>query len=103
MSMTNPVARLRIARDRRKAEAALDGALLKQTGLLATLILAHRETASEPFLDQAELMRLVKSQQSLLSASGEHCRACQPKAPKSIQSPALNGARQAFTSKRMAA
>jgi len=67
---TFPVAQLTIARDRRPAEAALDGALLKQTGLLATLI-TERETAA-PVLDHAELMRLVKSQQSLLSAVRQH-------------------------------
>ena len=70
MSMPLHVARTRISGDRRQAEAALDDALLKQTGSLATLITARRETASEPFLAQAELMRLVRSQQTLLSASG---------------------------------
>lgn len=67
MTMTRPASHLRIARDTGRAEAALDGALLKQTGLLATLITTRRATASEPFLGQSELMRLVKSQQTLLS------------------------------------
>jgi hypothetical protein len=67
MTNTHPVAKLRIARDLRQADAALDGALLKQDGLLATLITARGETRSSS-LGQAELMRLVKSQQTLLSA-----------------------------------
>lgn len=74
MSMTLPVAQLRITRDLRQAEAALDDALLKQTSLLATLITARRNTGQEPFVGQAELMRLVRSQQTLLAASGDLAR-----------------------------
>jgi hypothetical protein len=71
MTMTFPMADLPISGDLRQADAALDGVLLKQTGLLATLVTARRETGSAPLLGHAELMRLVKSQQSLLSPSGE--------------------------------
>lgn len=69
MSMTLPGAPLRITRDLRQADAALDGALLRQSGLLATLITDRRPTGAAPSLCEAELMRLVKSQQSLLSAA----------------------------------
>ena len=71
MSMAKPVAQLRLTRDLCNAETALDGTLLNQTSLLATLITTRREATSEPFLGQTELMRLVKSQQSLLSTSGQ--------------------------------
>jgi len=69
MTMTLPAAKLRIARNLHQAEAALDGALLKQDGLLATLITARSETGRVSSLGHAELMRLVKSQQTLLSSS----------------------------------
>lgn len=69
MTITHPVAELRTARDLCQADAALDGAMLRQDGLLATLIAARAEDCSAPSLDHAALMRLVKSQQSLLSAS----------------------------------
>jgi hypothetical protein len=65
MSRALPIARLR------QADAALDGALLKQTGLLAGVIIAGRETGSGRALQQAELMRLVKSHQTLLTSSDE--------------------------------
>ena len=71
MTMIFPVAELPISRDLRQDEAALDGVLLKQTSLLATLVTGRRETASPSFVGHAELMRLVKSQQSLLSPAGE--------------------------------
>lgn len=71
MSMAPPVAHMRTAGNLRQADAALDGVLLKQTGLLASLISAGRATGSRPLLGQAELMRLVKSQQVFLSASGK--------------------------------
>jgi hypothetical protein len=71
MSQTTPVAYLQIASIRRPADSALDDALLKHTSLLSTLISGRVEVRKEPVLGQAELMRLVESQQSLLSASRE--------------------------------
>jgi hypothetical protein len=68
MTTTLSLALLQIVRDRRQDDAALDGALLKQTSLLATLITARREAASASYVNHAELMRLVRSQQSMLSA-----------------------------------
>jgi len=69
------VAELRSTRDRGQSDAALDGALLKQTGLLATLVTTRRETTGPSFVGHAELMRLVKSQQSLLSSNADQARA----------------------------
>lgn len=74
MRMTVPVAQMRIARDLREAEAALDEALLKQASLLATMVTARRETGSAPFTGQEALMRLARSQQTLLSAGGDLAR-----------------------------
>jgi hypothetical protein len=72
--MNISVAQMRITRDLRQAEDSLDDALLKQAKLLTTLITARRETGTESFVGQIELMRLVKSQQTLLSAAGDLAR-----------------------------
>ena len=74
MSMTTDVAQLRITRDLHDAEAALDEALIRQAQLLTTLVSARRETGVAPFVGQEALMRLVKSQQSMLDAGGELAR-----------------------------
>ncbi|WP_379551048.1 hypothetical protein [Qipengyuania sp. DGS5-3] len=74
MTMDQEVARLRIGRDLRDAEAKLDAALLSQSALLTTLVTARSETESEPFLGHEALLRLTKSQQALLDAGGELAR-----------------------------
>lgn len=74
MRMTVPVAQMRITRDLREAEAALDEALLKQASLLTTMVTARRETGGDPFVGQEALMRLARSQQTLLSAGGDLAR-----------------------------
>jgi len=73
-TMTTDVAQLRIARDLHEAEAALDEALIRQARLLSTMVSARRETGVGPFVGQDALMRLVKSQQSMLDAGGELAR-----------------------------
>ncbi|MDF8335206.1 hypothetical protein [Novosphingobium cyanobacteriorum] len=72
--MTIEVAQLRITRDLHEAEAALDEALIRQANLLATMVGARRETGVDPFVGQDALMRLVKSQQSMIDAGGELAR-----------------------------
>ena len=74
MEMTINVAQMRIVRDLREAEAALDQALLTQSSLLATMVEARRATGSAPFLGQEAMMRLTKSQQTLLSAGSDLAR-----------------------------
>ncbi len=74
MSMTIPVAQLRITRELREAEAALDDALLRQSALLTTLVASRRQTGSEPFLGHEALLRLAKSQHTLLSAGSDLAR-----------------------------
>jgi hypothetical protein len=74
MSMTIPVAQLRISRDISEAERALDEALIRQSSLFTTMVAARRETGSAPFVGQEALLRLAKSQQALLDAGGNLAR-----------------------------
>ena len=74
MTMPIETARMRIARELHSAEHALDDALLRQTKLMETMVGSRRETGSDPFLGQSALMRLAKSQQTLLSAGGDLAR-----------------------------
>lgn len=74
MSMTVPVAQLRIARDIGEAERALDEALIRHSSLFTTMVTARRETAADPFLGHEALLRLARSQQALLEAGGDLAR-----------------------------
>lgn len=74
MSMTKSVAQMRITSDLREAEKALDEALLRQSTLLSTMISARRETGVGPALGHDALLRLVKSQQTILTAGGDLAR-----------------------------
>lgn len=74
MSMTVPVAQLRIARDISEAEKALDEALIRQSSLFTTMVSARRETGGDPFAGHEALLRLAKSQQALLEAGGNLAR-----------------------------
>lgn len=74
MSMTVPVARMRISRDISEAEKALDEALIRHSSLFTTMVSARRETASNPFAGHEALLRLARSQQALLEAGGDLAR-----------------------------
>ena len=74
MSMTVPVAQLRIARDINAAEQALDEALIKHSSLFTTMVSARRETGSAPFTGHEALLRLTKAQAALLEAGGNLAR-----------------------------
>lgn len=74
MPMSNNVAHLRISRELREAELAVDEALLKQSALLSTLIKARQDTGAGPFTGHDALLRLSRSQLTLLSASGHLAR-----------------------------
>lgn len=74
MTMSKSVARMRIARELQSAESALNDALLKQSSLFTTMVAARRDTEVEPFTGQDALLRLARSQQSLLSAGGDLAR-----------------------------
>jgi hypothetical protein len=68
--MDTETARLRIARDTHQAEQAVNDALLKQSELFTTIVAARRDTESPAFLGHAELLRLARSQRSLLDVAG---------------------------------
>lgn len=74
MSMNRTVAELRIRRELRDAEAALNEALLKQCALFSTLVSARRDLGEPSLLGQDILMRLLRSQQSLLGAGNDLAR-----------------------------
>jgi hypothetical protein len=73
-AMSFDVAQLRVTRDLQDAEAALDEALLSQAKLLMTMVGVRRDAGLEPFAGQDALMRLLKSQQSMVDAGGELAR-----------------------------
>lgn len=74
MEMSPTVAQMRIVRDLRSAEEALDVALIQQSKLLTTMVEARRDTGSSPFLGQEALIRLTKSHQTLVSAGSDLAR-----------------------------
>lgn len=74
MTMTYPIATLRISSRLSAAEVALDEALLKQSELMSTLLVARLETGVAPFTGQEQLIRLVKAQQAITSSSNDLAR-----------------------------
>lgn len=74
MTMTKHVAQVRIARELADAEASLNEALLKQSQLFTTLLTARRDAGVNHIQGQDALLRLAKTQQSLLSAGGDLAR-----------------------------
>ena len=74
MSMSIPVAQMRIVRDINEAERALDEALIRHSSLFTTVVTARRETGSAPFTAHEALLRLAKAQQALLEAGGNLAR-----------------------------
>ena len=75
MSMTIPVAQMRLSREMSEAEKALDEALIRQSSLLTSVITARRETGVGPFVAHEALLRINKSQQALLEAGSNLARA----------------------------
>lgn len=74
MTMTKSVASVRIAREMLDAEQALNDALLKQSSLFTSMLTARRDTTVDSFIGQDALLRLSRSQQSMLSAGGDLAR-----------------------------
>ena len=74
MSMTVPVAQMRIARDINEAERALDEALIRHSSLFTTMVAARLETGAGTSVGHEALLRLAKSQQALLEAGGNLAR-----------------------------
>lgn len=74
MTMTIPVATLRISTGIRDAETALDHALLKQSQLLTEMISARMLDDGPAFVGQVEVMRLIKAQQSVTASANDLAR-----------------------------
>ena len=49
MTMPFPVANMRVSREMKQAEYALDEALLRHSSLFASMVTARRETGMDPF------------------------------------------------------
>ena len=64
MGMSHNVAQMRIVRELREAEEALDTALLRQSSLLTTMLEARRDTDTDPFVGQEAMLRLTRSHQT---------------------------------------
>lgn len=74
MSMSVPVASMRIANELKEAEVALDRALLTQSRLLSEMLSARLAVNGEAFIGQAEVMRLLKAQQSVTASTNDLAR-----------------------------
>lgn len=74
MAMNFSVAQFRITREIREAEAALDAALVRHSELFTTLVSSRGELGVNAFLGQEALLRLTKSQSSLMAASNDLAR-----------------------------
>ncbi|WP_423140752.1 hypothetical protein ACOYW6_07730 [Parablastomonas sp. CN1-191] len=68
MPMTLPAAEARIRREVPAAEAGIDDALLQTINLMATVLAARRDVGASADAGQAVLMRLAKTQNSLIEA-----------------------------------
>lgn len=73
MAMTVQIAQTRIQRELIEAEQALDEALIRGSRLFTSLVTARRDLGIGG-VGQDTLLRLAKTQQSLLSAGGDLAR-----------------------------
>lgn len=75
MTMTIRVATMRITDGIRKAETALNQALLSQSQLLTEMVNARLlDSESGAFVGQVEVMRLIKAQQSVSASANDLAR-----------------------------
>ena len=70
MTMTTTVAHARLARELTDAETALNEALIRQSQLFTSMIVARRDVEVDQFTGQDVLLRLNKAQQELLASGG---------------------------------
>lgn len=75
MTMNTEVAALRIARDLKQFEDALDAALAAQCALGATLAQARIDTETPMVVGHVALMRLAKAGQQIIAARADTIRA----------------------------
>lgn len=74
MAMTVNVAQTRISRELLEAEEALDEALIRGSRLFTSIVTARRDLGLTASTGHQALLRLVKTQQTLLSAGGDLAR-----------------------------
>lgn len=75
MTMTSEVATLRITRDLKQFEDAIDAAIAAQCALGVTLAQARIETGAPAVSGHVAMMRLAKAGQMLVSARADAIRA----------------------------
>lgn len=74
MSMTITAATARISRVLPEAELSLDTALLASTRLMESMLLARQVEGLQVFTGQSALMRLAKTQRSLIESQNDMIR-----------------------------
>lgn len=74
MSITIASAAARIGRQLPEAEVSLDAALLASTRLMESMLLARGAEGVSSFTGQTALMRLAKSQRSLIESQNDMMR-----------------------------
>lgn len=74
MVMTLEVATARLSRELPLAETSLDDALINITKLMTSMVIARKETGAAPATGHSALMRLIKAQEAVVTASGEMAR-----------------------------
>jgi hypothetical protein len=74
MSMTIAAAAARISRQLPEAELSLDAALLASARLMESVLLARGADGMPAYTAQAALMRLARSQQSLIESQNDMIR-----------------------------
>ena len=72
--MNIEIASMRIARDTNNAENSIAEAIIAQARLFSTLVEARRDTERPALTGHAELLRLHKSQASLLASASDLAR-----------------------------
>lgn len=75
MTMTPEIAALRIVRDLKQLEDAIDAAIAAQCALGATLAQARIDTESDAVTGHVAMMRLAKAGQMLIAARADAIRA----------------------------
>lgn len=75
MTMTSEVAALRITRDLKQLENAIDAAIAAQCSLGQTLVQARIDTDSPAISGHVAMMRLAKAGQALIAARTDAIRA----------------------------
>lgn len=74
MSITLNAATARISRELPEAELSLDSALLASTRLMESMLLARQVEGLQIFTGQHALMRLAKTQRSLIESQNDMIR-----------------------------